>query len=77
MIPGLAQLPSRLTFVVAVVAALASPVRAFDGERAWGALLLIAFDDFQGRDSGLPGGRKGEDYVAARCAAWGLTPAGE
>jgi hypothetical protein len=55
----------------------ALPSTLFDQRRALAILSEIAGDDFEGRKSGLPGGVRTEEYVAAHFKACGLEPAGE
>ncbi len=59
-----------------LIGALPAVAGSFDGERAVSTVREIASDGFQGRKSGLEGGRMIEEYVAARFEEWGLTPAG-
>jgi hypothetical protein len=54
----------------------ASPAGAFDGARAQAIVDTIASDAFQGRKSGLAGGRMIEEFVALRFRAWGLEGGG-
>jgi len=59
-----------------VAACCASPAGAFDGARAKAIVDTIASDAFQGRKSGLAGGRMIEEFAAARFLAWGLEGGG-
>jgi hypothetical protein len=62
--------------------ALASPAlaagagRAYDGERWWSHVLVLADDGLEGRDTGSAGHRKAAEYVAREFAKAGLKPAG-
>jgi len=55
----------------------AAATPAFDGRRAMAIVTEIAADAYAGRKSGLPSGRRAEEYVAGQFAAYGLAPAGE
>ncbi|MBN1826547.1 MAG: M20/M25/M40 family metallo-hydrolase [Candidatus Eisenbacteria bacterium] len=68
--------PRRAAFLL--LAALLFPIAAssFDEERAMAIIGRISSDEFRGRKSGTPDGRRIEEFVAARFEEWGLVPAG-
>ena len=63
-----------LALLLPTLAPAAAP--AFEGARALALDDTLASDAYQGRFSGLPSGRKTEEFVAEHFAQWGLTPAG-
>ena len=61
-----------------LVAAFAQPAtqQSFDGKSWWDHIKILAADDMEGRDTGSPGLKKAEAYVADQLKAAGLKPAG-
>jgi len=75
---ALASPPPRPSFFLFLfMLAAFSSLLSFDGERAKGIVDEIASDRYEGRKSGVEGGRMVEKYVASRFEDWGLEPAGE
>lgn len=50
---------------------------AFDGQAALSYIKALAADEMMGRESGEPGGRMGEEYIASKFKEWGIEPAGD
>ncbi len=73
-----ARADRRRLFAAFVLAALLLPAvaQAFDGARARVLVESLASKRFQGRKSGLEGGRMAEDFVATQFREAGLEPAG-
>ena len=73
------QTAAAILALLAIAASASSPAPAFafEGARAKALVEEIAADEFGGRKSGFDSGRRIEEYVAERFAAWGLTPGGE
>ncbi|MFH1681617.1 MAG: M20/M25/M40 family metallo-hydrolase [Candidatus Eisenbacteria bacterium] len=70
-------MPRRALFLALMLLPLAGPrALAFEGARAKAIVDTIASDVFQGRKSGLAGGRMVEEFVAARFRSWGLDGGG-
>ena len=67
---------SSLSAAAIIAALFCVPVFAFESGRAMSILDKISSDDFEGRKSGLAGGRMTEKFIAARFSEWGLEPAG-
>ena len=61
-----------------LIAAFAQPAtqQSFDGKSWWDHIKILAADDMEGRDTGSPGLKKAEAYVADQLKAAGLKPAG-
>lgn len=70
------SIAALLTIAAGSVALYPGTALSFDGARAREHNSVISSDDFEGRKSGLEGGRKIEQYVADRFAAYGLDPGG-
>jgi hypothetical protein len=69
----------RLLLAITVCALWSSAATQSDRatRRWWSHVRVLAADDMEGRDAGSAGHRKAAEYVAARFAAVGLTPAGD
>jgi hypothetical protein len=64
-------------FLVASITTAVDKNVVFDEQAAWSYIRDMSTDDMLGRQSGHPGGVKGEEYIASRFEEWGIEPAGD